>query len=90
MNYDETKAKFAELHAHLDRVGDILQSTRAKHEAVMEATDYTRLKTIERAALALLVNKRDLGMYSIREPLMADLEKAFGPYDPKQHKVQFP
>ncbi len=58
--------------------------------AVCSLAELTRLKTIERQALALLVNKGDLGMYSIREPLMADLEKAFGPYDPKQHKVKYP
>ncbi len=52
--------------------------------------EYTRLRTIERAALALLVNRKDLGLIGQREALMSDLATAFGPIDPKQHKVKFP
>ncbi len=37
---------------------------------------YQRLRTIERAALALLKNKRDLGLIQLREDLIEDLRKA--------------
>ncbi len=55
-----------------------------------DTAEVTRLKTIERAALALLVNRKDLGLIGQREALMSDLATAFGPIDPKQHKVKFP
>ncbi len=39
-------------------------------------SDLTRLKTIERAALALLKNKKDLGLVQLRQDLIEDLRKA--------------
>ncbi len=78
------------MNYRLVTMDEIMSMGRQMQNLGVADAELTRLKAIERQALALLVNKGDLGMYSIREPLMADLEKAFGPYDPKQHKVQFP
>ncbi len=69
----------------------IEQLQNAAHVPVVcSLAELTRLKTIERAALALLVNRSCLGLIQTREDLMTDLATAFGPIDPKQHRVKYP
>lgn len=92
--YEELAAKWWE------ELGPILarQAERDKNRVYdaefsktsIDRADLTRLRTIERAALALLVNRKDLGLIGCREALMGDLATAFGPIDPKQHKVKYP
>ncbi len=53
-------------------------------------TELTRLKTIERAGERLLAKRGDLGLIGLREDIVDDIAKAYGPFDPKQHKTRFP
>ncbi len=89
--FDDWAARWwEEMGALSDKLPGTSVPSIPKPEPSDDWKELTRLKTIERAALALLVNRKDLGLIGQREALMSDLATAFGPIDPKKHQVKYP